>query len=217
MAIEKPDGTQQVLPIEERAFEVVSVVSELAQREEPFGLEKPVREEAGGAGFAVGLAAGLALAALGVAAVLFVRRTRARRADRTGAEPPKPTVSLWEWTERELAEAVAALEADPRQAASAGAHLLRVYMARRFGSETEAATTEELERKTPALAERTLWPDFVRILHSFDDERFRPHAVALDAEAARSSSGSGRIRSALEDSRRLVEASRPRESGGSRR
>jgi hypothetical protein len=113
---------------------------------------------------------------------------------------------------------VAALEADPRQAASAGAHLLRVYMARRFGSETEAATTEELERKTPALAERTLWPDFVRILHSFDDERFRPHAVALDSEASRRrSGGSARIRGALEDSRRLVEASRPREASGSRK
>jgi hypothetical protein len=76
-------------------------------------------------------------------------------------------------------------------------------MARRFGSETEAATTEELERRTPALAERTLWPDFVRILHSFDDERFRP---ARDGARAQ---GGARIRSALEDSRRLIEASRP--------
>jgi len=76
-------------------------------------------------------------------------------------------------------------------------------MARRFGSKTEAATTEELERHTPALAEQSPWPDFVRILHSFDAQRFRP--------TAKNSSGAeeARVRSALEDSQRLIEASQP--------
>jgi hypothetical protein len=124
-------------------------------------------------------------------------------------------MGLWQWATDELDGALDALERDPRRAANVGARLLRVYMSRRFGSATQAATTLELERHAPSLAERSLWPDFLRILHNLDDVRFRPKA-ASHGPGAGSRADSGRIRSALEDSRALVEASQPqgaRESG----
>ena len=201
--VERPDGTIERLELAARRFEVVSIRGRFPDRERPFELEEPdaAAESAGSGGLVAGFALGVLLSALVALGIWGVRAMVTRRAEsRVIPERPRAT-SLFDWTERELDEALEVLEADPRRAASVGAHLLRVYMARRFGSETEAATTEELERRPPALAERTSWPDFVRILHSFDDERFRP--------AAEGTSGGARIRSALEDSRRLIEASRP--------
>ncbi len=203
LEVERPDGTIERLELAARRFEVASVRGRFPDRDRPFGLEEPDAgaEGPGSGGLVAGVALGVLLSALVALGIWGVRAMATRRAEsRVIPERPRAT-SLFDWTERELAEALEVLEADPRRAASVGAHLLRVYMARRFGSETEAATTEELERRPPALAERTSWPDFVRILHSFDDERFRP--------AADGTPGGARIRSALEDSRRLIEASRP--------
>jgi hypothetical protein len=198
-------GSLHTIQLPARSFEVASVRDRFPERDQPFGLEEPPREDAGMGGFGFGLGLGLGVA-LGLAIALGVwlaRQTRIVRNQRLPASETTPPRDLFEWTDRELEEAIAALGADPHRAASAGAHLLRVYMDRRFGSDTHAATTEELDRHEPALAERSSWPDFVRILRSFDDERFRP------------SPGDGgtphapRVRAALEDSRRLVEASRP--------
>ena len=210
LEVERPDGTVERLELAERRFEIASVRDLFPDRDQPFGLEElePEAEGATSTGFVAGLALGVLLSALVVLGVFGIRAVLARRAESREIPEHPPPVSLFEWTECELAEALELLEADPGQAASVGAHLLRVYMARRFGSETEAATTEELERRTPALAERSLWPDFLRLLHSFDDQRFRsPRQGAGALEDAR-------IRSALEDSRRLIEASRPSDAAG---
>lgn len=203
--VERTDGTVEALELAERRFEVTSVRDRFPDREEPFGLEEPDPTEAtpGDRGFVPGFVLGALLSCLVAIAVWGVRRQAGRARESREIPERLPPVSLFEWTERELGQALETLQADPRRAASVGAHLLRVYMARRFGSETEAATTEELERRRPALAERTLWPDFVRILHNFDDVRFRP------SEESPRSPGDPRIRSALEDSRQLIEASRP--------
>ena len=110
-----------------------------------------------------------------------------------------PETSLGEWSRREIETALEMLERDTHAAANAGAQLLRIYVARRHGGRTEAATTEELARQTPTLAQRSLWPDFVGILHNLDDVRFRPNADGRE--------GRRRTRRALEDARRLVDAS----------
>jgi hypothetical protein len=198
--IEDAEGTVERLEIPARSFEVASLSERFPGREEPFGLEGPLPEHvASGPSFALGVVLGLLLAAVIALCAWLVQR--ARRSGSGSEEPLEPpALDLFAWTDRELRDAVEVLEADPRRAASAGAKLLRVYMARRFGSDTEAATTQELERRTPALAERSLWPDFVRILHSFDDERFRPARETPRPEL-------GRVLAALEDTRRLVEAS----------
>lgn len=211
LELERADGTIERLELAERRFEVASMRDRFPGRDQPFGLEEPepVMTAPGSPGFVTGLALGVLLSALAAGFVWGVRAAATRRRQSRRIPVRTPGRSLFDWTEHELGEALDALEADPRQAASVGAHLLRVYVARRFGSETEAATTEELERRTPALAERSLWPDFVRILHSFDDERFRP-----EPEGARAPRDA-RIRSALEDSRRLIETSRPSDAAGS--
>jgi hypothetical protein len=200
--IEPDDGDAYTLELPVRSFEVASLQDRF-ERDEPFGLEdlEATAPEGGLPGFFGGLALGVLLS-VGVAmTLLLARRFSIHRAEAQPAGDKPIALTLFDWTEGELSEALAVLDADPRRAASAGANLLRVYMARRFGSTTEASTTEELERRTPALAERSSWPDFVRILHHFDDERFRPRNGEAETGA--------RVRSALEDSRRLIESSRP--------
>ncbi len=213
LTIERPDGSEEIVRVAQRRFEVRSVREDLEARTQPFGLQQaPVTSARSQGSFLTGLLFGLAAAAIALASWWVGRRLVARRPARHASPSQKPTIGLRDWTHHELDEALSILDADPRRAASAGAHLLRVYMSRRFGSETEASTTEELERHSPALAERSLWPDFIRILHSFDDERFRPHA-----DPAHGSPNGGRIRSALEASRRLVEISLPGDSAGANR
>jgi hypothetical protein len=217
--IEAPDGSQLSQDVEERSFEVRSVRPRFPGREEPFGLLSPSEPEPALDRFLVGLLAGLGVAALGFGGWLASRRWPphsdvAPEASETRAAEA-PSAGLWQWASDELDDALDALERNPRRAANVVARLVRVYMSRRFGSATQAATTLELERHAPSLAERSLWPAFVRILHNLDDVRFRPEA-ASHAPGAGSSADKSRIRSALEDSRALVEASLPqgsRESG----
>jgi len=210
LRVEGPDGGVETLELPASAFEVASVADRFARREEPFGLQAPAIGE-GGAGFGLGLAAGLGFSAACALLAFGVRRAVGARRDAAQAEAlasrEAAPAGLREWSERELGLALEALEREPREAASAGAHLLRVYMSRRFGGNPLAATTEELEAETPSLAVRALWPDFVRILHNLDDVRFRP------AGSAGESVGRARIRRALEDSLRLVAASLPERKG----
>ena len=222
LEVELSDGSLQRVALDERRFAVASVRDLFPERDQPFGLEEPEAEieAASLGGFVAGVALGVlheagepcsvgvalgvllaALLALGAIAIrALVQRRRVRRRRIPESQPP---LGLFEWTEREIAEALELAATRPGQSASRGAHLLRVYMARRFGSDTEASTTEELERRTPALAEQRLWPDFVRILQGFDDERFRP------PEKGPSARDGARTRAALEAARQLIEASRP--------
>ena len=206
LEVEGPDGNLETLALPERRVEVASVRKLFPERDQPFGLEAPEAEiEASSPhGLLAGIALGVILASLLALATLSIR-AGLRHWQRTRQQIPEvpPGGDLFEWTEREIAEALDCAATQPRKSASQGAHLLRVYMARRFGSDTRASTTEELERRTPALAEERLWPDFVRILKGFDDERFRP------PEDETSAGGGERTRSALEAARQLLESSRP--------
>jgi hypothetical protein len=206
VTIERPDGTTETLEVAERRFEVASDPERFPGREEPFGLQEPSPPADASPGFGIGVATGLGVAALLALVGLALRRAPGPKPEDEGAAA-RPDPSLASWARERLDEAIASCEQDARVAAGAGSRVLRVYMSRRFGSETEAATTEELERAEPALAERALWPDFVRILHSFDDERFRPHAAQPPGDSSRM-----RIRNALAESQRLVDASTSRES-----
>ena len=206
LEVQHPDGSLQPVALAERRFEVASMRGLFPERDQPFGLEEPAAEDnaASFGGFVAGLALGVLLAALLALGAIAIRTLlRRRRLRRHRIPESQPTIGLFEWTEREIADALELVATHPRQSASRGARLLRIYMARRFGSDTEASTTEELERRTPALAEQRLWPDFVRILHGFDDERFRPPDEGPGAQ------GSARTRSALEATRQLIGASRP--------
>ena len=148
------------------------------------------------------MASGLGISGFALLSILGLRRAVADRAERRAlrvlARRAEPAMSLADWSRQEVDRALGTLESDPHQAANTGALLLRTYMARRYGGGTDAATTEELERRAPTLAQRSLWPDFIRILRNFDDVRFRPGG---DAEERRR-----RTRRALEDSLRLVDA-----------
>jgi len=206
LEVELSDGSLQRVALDERRFAVASVRDLFPERDQPFGLEEPeVETEAASlGGFVAGVALGVLLAALLALGAIAIRAlVQRRRVRRRRIPESQPTLGLFEWTEREIAEALELAATRPGQSASRGAHLLRVYMARRFGSDTEASTTEELERCTPALAEQRLWPDFVRILQGFDDERFRP------PEKGPSARDGARTRAALEAARQLIEASRP--------
>jgi hypothetical protein len=197
VAIEAEDGETYAVALPARPFEVRSVRDRFPDRDEPFGLEEiEPAPRATSPGFFGGLALGVLGTALAGLA-LFLARARRRSDAPPLPEAPGPP-GLFDWSEREFAAAFAALAEDSRRAASSGSRLLRVYMARRFGSETEAATTEELSARTPALSEHGAWSDFVRLLRSFDDERFPPGEP-----------GAARVRAALEGARALIEASRP--------
>jgi hypothetical protein len=205
--IEGPEGATEILNLAPRTFEVTSVRARFASRQEPFGLERENEEGGPDGSFKLGLATGVGMAALITVLGFGLRRTldrrRAEASTNAVAASHRPAISLGEWSERELNDVLESVESDPQQAARCGAHLLRVYMSRRYGCEAEAATTEELETRSPSLAERALWPDFTRILHNLDDVRFRPNGPSSGAEVR------ARTRRALEDALRLVAASRP--------
>lgn len=202
--VEGPEAGVEILEIPARTFEVVSIADRFANRDEPFGLEEQPTP-APTAGFGVGVLMGLALSGfVALVALAFRRRADGRRATQTESsarnQPPR---SLREWAEGEIQNALDLLDSDPPRAATMGARLLRVYMSRRFGGNPLAATTEELHEAEPALALRALWPEFVRILHNFDDARFRPQPERNPR------ADTARVRRALEDSLRLVATSLP--------
>lgn len=206
VVVEGPDGASRALAIEARGFEVVGQEATFPGRTQPFGLQQPVEASGSGVGFGLGFTLGFALAVVLAALALWLRGRRRSSRRPEAEEVAVETLDLQAWSRQELSDALAALESDPSRAASIGAHLLRAYVAKRYDSPTRAATTEELERHEPALAERRLWPELVRLLHHFDDVRFRPHR---QPEGARDAAVQQRIRAALEGTRALVESSRP--------
>lgn len=203
--VELPEGTSETLVLAPREFEVTSVRNRFADRDEPFGIESLETAPAPSGGFGAGVATGIGLSALALLVALALRRAAADRADRAAARAlasrAQPKTSLGEWSTREIENALEMVDDDPRAAANAGAQLLRVFVARRYGAGTEAATTEELARRTPTLTLRSLWPDLVGILNSFDDVRFRPNGDGSERRR--------RTRRALDDTRQLIEAASP--------
>lgn len=205
--VENASGERLELALPGRSLEVVSILPEMPDRGTPYGLREPAAEApAASIGLGPALAAGATGALLAVLLLRGARRARAARARRQlgSTGDPEPELDLWQWAERELRSADASLGDEPRRAANRGARVLRQYVERRFGADIAASTTPELEATTPPLAMRSRWPYLVRILESFDEARFRP----VDPE--RDPDPTGRIRKALEETRRFVEDSVPR-------
>jgi hypothetical protein len=201
VAIESPDGKVAALPLAALPLAVTSVLPELPDRDTPFGARSLPAPSAGpGRWGAAGAGAAAALAA--VALVALVRRTIQRRT-RLTALPPQPP---WIRAREELREASAATCADPLAAAHLVAVALRRYMARRFGADAPARTTEELRAAAPPFAATTCWPAFLAILHGLDAIRFRP-----EAEAGERAAVSERVGALLAQAKAFVEDSIPPE------
>ena len=84
---------------------------------------------------------------------------------------------------------------------------LRRYMAGRFGADTVARTTEELDTTTPPFAATSRWPALLSILRGLDEFRFRPEGEAVGGAAV-----SARLEALLGQADALVEDSIPPEA-----
>ena len=169
--LEDAAGALSTLALEERPLEVVSVLPELPERLTPFGLAAPRPRSGGGSLAPAAAGALLALAGVGAAGLLR-RRAAARRAARARAAPPP--APAWDEARLGLDAALEALAADPAGAADRAARALRRYMARRFGADAVARTTEELAALRPPYGARSWWPPFLEILRTLDAARFPP-------------------------------------------
>ena len=192
--VEDAAGHASELALEERPLEVVSVLPEFPDRLAPFGLAAPA--PAAGGSVLVPAAAGALLALAGVGAVALLRRRRAGRRARARALPP---ARAWDEAQRSLDAALECLASDPAAAADRAAFALRRYMARRFGANAVARTTEELTALAPPYGARSAWPPFLEILRELDAARFPP-APARE-----------RLGDALRRAKRFVEESMPPE------
>ena len=204
VTVEGPAGAETTADVGQRAFEVVSVLKDFPDQAVPFGLRGPDRTQGARSGFWWGVGTGATTAIALASIFLAVRRKRDRvpldeQTARRGIEARETT--LWDWSERELAEANALLASPEgqRAAANRGALLLRRYVSRRFNVDTEAFTTIELSARKPPLAIESRWPEMLRILRRFDDERFRQLATD-DASAAWIESELAAVRRFIDDS-----------------
>ena len=174
--VEAPDGSVASVSFEALPIEVASVLPEYPDRLSPFGMRSP-EPEVGSAGSLASAAAGagLTLAVLAVVA-LVRRRMRDRASSGSAAEPREPP---WVTARTALATAREQVDLDPLAAADGAVRALRRYMARRFGADAEARTTEELAAAIPPFAATSRWPRFVALLEELDAQRFPPHESVL--------------------------------------
>jgi hypothetical protein len=208
VSIESSEGARFSLELPGSRVEVVSILPEIPDRVAPFGFLSP-EAVAGNAGLGAlsWAAVGALVTLLAMALIAAARGWRARRSASEPGGPAAPTLDLWQWVEAQFASADQRLEREPRAAANAAARGIRLYVAGRFGTRTQAATTPELEATAPPLAVRSRWPYFLRILRVLDDVRFR----SLGEQRDDHSEDRDRIRAALEEARRFVEDSVPPE------
>ena len=205
VAIESPDGELATLPVGTLPLEVSSVRPELPDRLTPFGARSLPKPGAGAGRWGAG-AAGAALTLACVALVALARRGLRRR-PRPEPRPLPPSEAPWLRATRELRRAGASIAGDPLAAAHLVAVALRRYMAGRFGADTVARTTEELDTTAPPFAATSRWPAFLSILRGLDEFRFHPEGET-DAGAA----VSARVEALLAEAAALVEDTIPPEA-----
>jgi len=202
LTIESASGEQRVLHVASREFRVASILPSFPDRTAPFGLQEPGRGAASG-GFWLPALFGAATALAAVAAVARWRRRREHRATALPGEPDDgPPATLRDWSQGEMQRAFETLDAEPREAANVAARFIRHYVESRFHTPTSASTTEELAAQKPPLAAHSYWPDFVLVLRSLDDLRWRP-TTRSPAEDVH------RARGALEAAQSFLESASP--------
>ena len=157
------------LSLDDLTLDVVSQFSEYPERLAPFEL-RGVGAPAGTRSTLVAAAGGAGVALAAVAGVVLVRRRLGRRRP---LSQPTPAPAAPPWIESRV-DFTRARSQEPREAAHTVAVALRRYMGRRFGANTLARTTEELDAATPPFTATSRWPAFVAILRGLDEFRFRP-------------------------------------------
>lgn len=197
--VEGPDGELHPLELEARPFTVASVVGQIPERIEPFGLRTP-SAESGGRG-------GLGSALLGAAAMLLALgglrlAGRARAARRARGDAPAPDATpAWTAADAELEAALADVDDDPDAAADRAALALRRYVHRRAHRPIETLTTEEIAAQRPPGRLRSRWPDLVGLLRRLDALRFPGDLAREEGRVA--------LRETLHEARRFVSDSIP--------
>ena len=205
--VEAPDGSLSTLAVDALPVEVTSILPELPDRLTPFGVRAPPGES-GPVGSVWGPAAAGALAALaGVGLVALARRRRREPARDAAPSASPPGPPPWERAVEDLEVARELSQRAPFEAAHATAVALRRYVARRFGTDAAARTSEELEETTPPFAATSRWPAFLAILRSLDELRFRPAADRSTGEAL-----DARLGGLLDQAFAFVEDSTPPEA-----
>jgi hypothetical protein len=199
VTIESESGDRKTLDVAEREFHVASVLPQFAERTAPFGLQE-LGPGSGSGGFLLPALLGAAAALLAVALVSRFRLRGLAQPEEDEAERAED-LSLHDWSQREIERAFERLEENPREAANIAARFMRQYVESRFRTRTSASSTEELAAQKPPLAAHSHWPEFVRLLRSMDDLRWkRRSAGATSQEEARA-------RAALEEAQRFLESS----------
>jgi hypothetical protein len=168
--VETPTGERLELESAERPLRIHEVTDEFADRREPFSFRAPpakTREH----GLALPALLGAGGTLLAVALVAWVRRVRSRPPP--VAHVAAGSVPSWRASQAALEAAAERLADDPVAAANAASAALRVYVARRYATSAETATTEELAAGGAPLGASKRWPEFVRLLRALDDFRFR--------------------------------------------
>lgn len=181
--VEAPSGERTRITLPERVFEVDAVLRGPEDGREPRGLRGPIGE-AGADGFGSGLAVGVAVGAVGalvlMAPVAAWRRRRRSSGDAPTIVPTDPPLETDGATAPPFAAARAALDRDPRLAASLAAGALRALASARFRVDLRATTTEELRRARPSRASATDGADVLRLLERLDATRFPDRLVTPD-------------------------------------
>lgn len=207
LAVENAEGQRVEILAPGRDLEVVSMFQGSPNRVNAYGYqlaEHAPRQHpvsgwlwaAGGALLGFGLAGLLGWSQAGWA------RQRPNPAAPDLDEADRGAPELYTWMEQELEAAVTEVDAEggsARVAANRAAHALRLFVARRFRTETTAKTTPELKATRPPLRVQSRWPYFLRILESLDDLRFRPTSDVVNR------TNQDDVRAAIGDARRFVE------------
>jgi hypothetical protein len=205
--VEAPDGALTTLAVDPLPVEVTSILPELPERLTPFGVRSPPPASRA-TGSVWGPAAAGALAALaGVGLVALARRRRREQAHAVAPSRTPPVQPPWERALQELAAARELSRRAPFDAAHATAGALRRYVARRFGTDAAARTSEELAETTPPFAATSRWPAFLAMLRALDELRFRPEGDRSVGEAL-----AARLAVLLDEAVAFVEDSTPPEA-----
>lgn len=168
--VETPSGERLELETSVRPLRIHEVKGEFPGRREPFSFRAPSANSREG-GFALPALLGAVGTLLALVLGAWVRRVRNRPP--AGAGERSPALPSWRATQAALEAAVDRLETNPVAAANAASAALRIYVARRYASAAETATTEELaaEPAPPGASKR--WPELLRLLRALDGFRFR--------------------------------------------
>jgi hypothetical protein len=171
--VEAPDGSVVPVTFGALPLEVGSVIADPPQRDAPYGARAPPAPPRAAA-LALAAASGALGTLVSLGAIALVRHHTRRRGIAVDASEPRSFAPPWVEAREALAGARAIAESNPRRAADDAAVALRRYTAKRFGTDTDTRTTEELESAPAPFAAASRWPHLLEILRALDALRFPP-------------------------------------------